>query len=136
VSSRAAQSLSLLFYELASHAEDEPSQNPTINSHNNALQSSPSIVVQWRVEGEEKNETFLLRWEEFNATLQTRRKENDFGTILLDRVAPEAVGGASKRYFTDVSYVYELTAPMELVVDKTELDRTLRFTLPPPTTSR
>ena len=47
--------------------------------------------------------------------------------ILLDRVAPEALGGVSKRYFTDVSYVYELTAPMETVVDMTERDRTEQF---------
>ena len=50
-----------------------------------------------------------------------------FRLILLDRVAPEALGGISKRYFTDVSYVYELTAPMETVVDMTERDRTEQF---------
>ena len=35
-----------------------------------------------------------------------------------------------KRYFTDVSYVYELTAPMETVVDMTERDRTEQFAAP------
>ena len=36
----------------------------------------------------------------------------------------------AKRYFTDVSYVYELTAPMETVVDMTERDRTEQLSAP------
>jgi hypothetical protein len=36
----------------------------------------------------------------------------------------------SKRYFTDVSYVYELSAPMATVVDETEMDRTERLAAP------
>ncbi len=123
VSSRAAQSLSLLFFELASHGVGETDSDAAL---------SPSIVVQWQVDSEAKNAVFHLRWEEFNASPLKRREESDFGTILLDRVAPEAVGGTSKRYFTDVSYVYELTAPMESVVDRTELDRTMRFAVPSP----
>ena len=45
-------------------------------------------------------------------------------------MAPEALGGTSKRYFTDVSYVYELTAPMETVIDMSERDRTEQFSAP------
>ena len=45
-------------------------------------------------------------------------------------LSPEALGGTSKRYFTDVSYVYELTAPMETVIDMTERDRTEQFSAP------
>ena len=73
---------------------------------------------------------FTFRWEEFNTSEATRRPDSDFGLILLDRVAPEALGGTSKRYFTDVSYVYELTAPMETVVDMTERDRTEQISAP------
>ncbi len=40
------------------------------------------------------------------------------------------MGGTAKRYFTEVSYVYELTAPMETVVDMTERDRTDQITAP------
>jgi hypothetical protein len=73
---------------------------------------------------------FHFRWEEFNTSAATRRTDSEFGIVLLDRVAPEALGGTSKRYFTDVSYVYELTAPMETVVDETEMDRTERIGKP------
>jgi two-component sensor histidine kinase len=121
VSARAAQSLSLLFFELASHSDEGLS---LVGKH-------PHIVAHWEVTGEAPDAIFNFRWEEFNTSAATRRPDSDFGLILLDRVAPEALGGVSKRYFTDVSYVYELTAPMETVVDMTERDRTEQFAVPP-----
>ena len=120
VSARAAQSLSLLFFELASHSDEGLS---LVGKH-------PHIVAHWEVTGEEPGTDFHFRWEEFNTSAATRRADSDFGLILLDRVAPEALGGTSKRYFTDVSYVYELTAPMETVVDMSERDRTEQFSAP------
>ncbi|GAA3847158.1 CHASE domain-containing protein [[Pseudomonas] carboxydohydrogena] len=114
VSARAAQSLSLLFFELASHSDEGLS---LVGKH-------PHIVANWTVSGEEPHATFKFHWEEFNTSVATRRPESDFGIVLLDRVAPEALGGTSKRYFTDVSYVYELTAPMATVVDENEMNRT------------
>jgi two-component sensor histidine kinase len=120
VSARAAQSLSLLFFELASHSDEGLS---LVGKH-------PNIVAHWEVIGEEPDTTFHFRWEEFNTSEATRRADSDFGLILLDRVAPEALGGASKRYFTDVSYVYELTAPMATVIDMSERDRTEQFSAP------
>ena len=121
VSARAAQSLSLLFFELASHSDEGLS---LVGKH-------PHIVAHWEVAGEDPDSTFHFRWEEFNTSAATRREDSDFGVILLDRVAPEALGGTSKRYFTDVSYVYELTAPMETVIDMTERDRTEQLSAPP-----
>ena len=120
VSARAAQSLSLLFFELASHSDEGLS---LVGKH-------PHIVAHWEVGGEGPDATFHFRWEEFNTSEATRRADSDFGLILLDRVAPEALGGTAKRYFTDVSYVYELTAPMETVIDMTERDRTEQFSAP------
>jgi len=121
VSARAAQSLSLLFFELASHSDEGLS---LVGKH-------PHIVAHWEVTGEDPESTFHFRWEEFNTSAATRREDSDFGLILLDRVAPEALGGTSKRYFTDVSYVYELTAPMETVIDMTERDRTEQLSVLP-----
>jgi two-component sensor histidine kinase len=119
VSARAAQSLSLLFFELASHADEGLS---LVGKH-------PHIVAGWNVTNEVEP-MFHFRWEEFNTSAATRRADSEFGLVLLDRVAPEALGGTSKRYFTDVSYVYELTAPMATVVDETEMDRTERIGAP------
>ena len=36
----------------------------------------------------------------------------------------------ARRLGTDASYVYELTAPMDTVVDMNERDRTEQFSLP------
>ena len=121
VSARAAQSLSLLFFELASHSDEGLS---LVGKH-------PNIVAQWEISGETPDALFKFRWEEFNTSESTRRPDSDFGLILLDRVAPEALGGQARRYFTDVSYVYELTAPVETVIDTTERDRTEQFAVPP-----
>ncbi|MGB3864832.1 MAG: HWE histidine kinase domain-containing protein [Xanthobacteraceae bacterium] len=120
ISARAAQSLSLLFFELASHTDEGLS---LVGKH-------PHVVAQWTVEGDPREAIFHFRWEEFNTSAATRRADSEFGVILLDRVAPEALGGTSKRYFTDASYVYELIAPMATVVDLTERDRTDRLSAP------
>jgi two-component sensor histidine kinase len=120
VSARAAQSLALLFFELASHSDEGLA---VVGKH-------PSVVASWEVTGEGDAAVFHFRWEEFNTSAATRRPDSEFGVILLDRVAPEALGGTSKRYFTEVSYVYELTAPMETVVDVNERDRTGQISAP------
>lgn len=120
VSARAAQSLSLLFFELASHSDEGLS---LVGKH-------PNIVAEWKTSGEGADAMFHFRWEEFNTSESTRRQDSDFGVILLDRVAPEALGGAARRYFTDVSYVYELNAPMETVIDLTERERTDQLSAP------
>jgi two-component sensor histidine kinase len=114
VSARAAQSLSLLFFELASHSDEGLS---LVGKH-------PHIVARWDITGTGAESQFNFHWEEFNTSKATRRADSDFGVVLLDRVAPEALGGTAKRYFTEVSYVYELSAPMETVIDMTERDRT------------
>jgi two-component sensor histidine kinase len=120
VSAWAAQSLSLLLFELASPSDEGLS---LVGKH-------PHIVAKWDVSGNDTDAVFTFRWEEFNTSEATRRADSDFGLILLDRVAPEALGGTSKRYFTEVSYVYELTAPMMTVVDMNERDRTEKFSAP------
>ena len=109
-----------MFFELASHSDEGLS---LVGKH-------PHIVAHWEVNGEGADANFHFRWEEFNTSSATRREDSDFGIILLDRVAPEALGGLAKRYFTDVSYVYELTAPMDTVIDMSERDRTTQISAP------
>ena len=120
ISARAAQSLSLLFFELASHSDEGLS---LVGKH-------PNVVAHWHLEGGGDDAVFHFRWEESNTSEKTRKPDSEFGVVLLDRVAPEALGGKAKRYFTEISYVYELTAPMATVVDLTERDRTDRLIVP------
>ena len=113
VSARAAQSLSLLFFELASQANDGCRGR-----------QAPHIAVHWEVTGKEPDELFHLKWEEFNASAATRREDSDFGLILLDRVAP----GSARRHVEALLHRCKLRLRTlradGTVVDKTETDRT------------
>src|SRR5204862_7058117 len=77
VSARAAQSLSLLFFELASHSDEGLS---LVGKH-------PNITAKWEINGDEPDTTFYFRWEELNTSEATRRPDSDFRLTLLDRVA-------------------------------------------------
>ena len=114
ISARAAQSLSLVLFELASHADEGLS----------LVGQPPHILAVWHITGEGKKAVFHFKWEERNISLATRRPDTEFGLVLLDRVAPEALGGQARRYFTDNSFVYELTAPLETLIDLNERMRT------------
>jgi len=120
VSPRAAQSLALLFFELASAAVRHP--DPT---------NERTMTLSWNRDGEGAQATFNLRWEELNSTRERGGGEDDFGDVLLDRVVPEALGGTAKRYFTETSYIYELQASLMTVVDQTEVDRMSRLATMP-----
>ena len=114
VSARAAQSLSLLFYELASHSVEDPLM----------AGKPPNIIAHWQVTDDGDGNRFQLRWEEFNINVAARRPDSEFGILLLDRAVPEALGGSASRRFTEASYVYELSAPLKTVIDMTERERT------------
>jgi two-component sensor histidine kinase len=118
IGARAAQSLSLLLFELGSFDPNTPNGDPR------------SIVLEWSKSGEGADARFNLRWQEFNSPHDRSGSEDDFSDVLLDRVVPEALGGVAKRYFADSTYVYELTAPLSIVVDQAETDRTARLSRP------
>jgi len=118
IGARAAQSLSLLLFELGSY-----------DSNARAGAAPRDIVLEWSTEGEGADAKFNLRWQEHNSTRE-RSVEDDFSDVLLDRVVPEALGGIARRYFADTTYVYELTAPLAIVVDQAEIDRTTRLSRP------
>jgi two-component sensor histidine kinase len=119
IGARAAQSLSLLLFELGSFGSNGSGDDPP-----------RQIVLQWSKTGEDAEAKFNLRWEEFNSARERGAAEDDFSDVLLDRVVPEALGGVAKRYATGSSYVYELTAPLSVVVDQAEIDRTTRLSRP------
>ena len=118
------------------HAERIDVSGPDISVSARAAQSlslvgkHPTVQARWEVSGEGNAAMFYFRWEEYNTSAATRREDSDFGRVLLDRVAPEALGGTSRRRFTDVSYVYELTAPMASVGELNEQARTERLSAP------
>jgi two-component sensor histidine kinase len=112
IGARAAQSLSLLLFELGSYA-----------SNGSGDDRPARIELRWSTSGEGADAKFNLRWEEFEPRLERNTAEGGFGDVLLDRVVPEALGGTSKRYLTEASRVYELTASLAVVVDQPEINR-------------
>jgi hypothetical protein len=86
--------------------------------------------VHWGIEGEADEALFDFRWVELKNNPATTRQDSEFCINHQDSGGPEALGGVSKRYFTEVSYVYELAAPMATVVDLTERDRTMQISNP------
>ena len=83
VSARAAQSLSLLFFELASHSDEGLS---LVGKH-------PHIVAHWEVTGEGPDAMFHFRWEEFNTSAATRRAGQRF---RHDPARSRRAGGAGR----------------------------------------
>jgi two-component sensor histidine kinase len=119
IGARAAQSLSLLLFELGSY-----------ESNASAGAAPRDIVLEWSTSGEGAEAKFNFRWQEHNSARERSGVEDDFSDVLLDRVVPEALGGVARRYFVDTTYVYELTAPLAIVVDQAEIDRTTRLSRP------
>jgi two-component sensor histidine kinase len=119
IGARAAQSLSLLLFELGSYESNAP-----------AGKAPRSIDLEWSTSGEGADAKFNLRWQEHNSARERGGAEDDFSDVLLDRVVPEALGGVARRYFVDTTYVYELTAPLAIVIDQAEIDRTTRLSRP------
>ena len=83
VSARAAQSLSLLFFELASHSDEGLS---LVGKH-------PHIVAHWEVTGEEPDAIFHFRWEEFNTSAGDPPRRQRFRP---DPARPRRAGGARR----------------------------------------
>jgi two-component sensor histidine kinase len=119
IGARAAQSLSLLLFELGS---SEPRGREDGTPRN--------IALEWGTSGEGADAKFNLRWQEQNTTRDRGGAEDDFSDVLLDRVVPEALGGVARRYFVETTYVYELIAPLAIVIDQAEIDRTTKLSQP------
>ncbi len=119
IGARAAQSLSLVLFELGS-----------FESNARGINAPRSIVLEWGTSGDGADAKFNLRWQEHNASRDRGGAEDDFSDVLLDRVVPEALGGIARRYFMETTYVYELTAPLSVVIDQAEIDRTTRLSRP------
>jgi two-component sensor histidine kinase len=109
IGARAAQALSLLLFELA------------VNAGKYGALSTPegSVTARWSVDGGgAKDAVFRFRWEEVGGAPPPDPQYSGFGHIVLDRVAPEAIRGAAKRFYTPSGFVYELEAPMSGLSDR------------------
>jgi two-component system, chemotaxis family, CheB/CheR fusion protein len=106
--SKAAQSLSLLFYELM-----------TNSSKHGALSTREGrVTVEWEINDSDSGRLFCFRWQEHNLEIVRPPTRQGFGTKLLTRLVPDDLSGRATLNYEAGSFRYELEAPVEAVVEQ------------------
>lgn len=106
--SKAAQSLSLLFYELM-----------TNSSKHGALSAREGrIKVEWEINDSGSGRLFCFRWQEQDHKIAKPPMRQGFGTNLLTRLVPSDLSGRATLIFEAGLFRYELEAPVEAVVEQ------------------
>ncbi|RUU54687.1 PAS domain S-box protein [Mesorhizobium sp. M2C.T.Ca.TU.002.02.1.1] len=108
--SNAVQNLGMAFHELG-----------TNSSKYGALASEGGhIEITWKVEtGPEAQRRFHLLWHETSGTAATVQKASErkgFGTVVLQRVAPQSLRGSSSLERSPTGVKWTLDAPLEAIV--------------------
>ena len=106
--SKAAQSLSLLFYELM-----------TNSSKHGALSTREGrVTVEWEIHDSEPGRLFCFRWKEHDHEIAKPPMQQGFGTKLLICLVPADLSGRATLNYESGSFRYELEAPIEAVVEQ------------------
>ena len=106
--SKAAQSLSLLFYELMTNS----------TKHGALSTCDGRVTVGWEVNDSGSGRIFCFRWQEHNHEIATQPTRQGFGTTLLTRLVPADLSGCATLNYESGSLRYELEAPVETVVEQ------------------
>ena len=110
--SKAAQSLSLLFYELMTNS----------TKHGALSTRDGRVSVEWEVNDSGPNRLFCFRWHEHNQEIATQPTRQGFGTTLLTRLVPADLSGCATLDYASGSFRYELEAPVEAVIEQDSND--------------
>jgi two-component sensor histidine kinase len=110
--SRAAQSLSLLFYELMTNSA----------KHGALSTREGRVTVEWEVKDSDSGRLFCFRWQEHDQNhdyeIAKPPFRQGFGTKLLTRLVPADLSGCAVVKYESGSFSYELEAPVEAVVEQ------------------
>ena len=106
--SKAAQSLSLLFYELMTNS----TKHGALSTHDGR------VTVGWEVDDTDSGRLFCFRWQEHNQEITTQPTRQGFGTTLLTRLVPTDLSGCATLNYDSGSFRYELQAPVEAVIER------------------
>lgn len=105
VGSIAAQQLSLAVYELATNAV----------KYGALATPDGTVALSWRVSGGD----LTLRWSEEGCaeprSSEAPNRSGGFGTVLVTRAIPSALGGTAERVVRPEGLIYCLTAPLSRV---------------------
>jgi two-component sensor histidine kinase len=105
---KAAQSLSLLFYELMTNS----------SKHGALSKGGERVTVEWETRDSESGRLFCFRWREHAQEIINPPTRQGFGTILLTRLVPGDLSGRATLSYEAGWFRYELEAPFDRVVEQ------------------
>ena len=105
---KAAQSLSLLFYELMTNS----------SKHGELSKGGGRVTAEWETKDSESGRLFYFRWQEYDPGIISPPTRQGFGTMLLTRLVPGDMSGRATLSYESGWFRYELEAPFERVVEQ------------------
>ncbi len=105
---QAAQSLSLLFYELMTNS----------SKHGALSKREGRVTAEWEIKDSDLGRLFCFRWQEHDRGVIKPPTRQGFGTKLLTRLVPSDLSGRATLNFEPDGFRYELEAPVERVVEQ------------------
>jgi two-component sensor histidine kinase len=105
---QAAQSLSLLFYELMANS----------SKHGALSKREGTVTAEWEIKDSESGRLFCFRWQEHDHGIIKPPTRQGFGTKLLTRLVPGDLSGRATLNFESSWFRYELEAPVERVIER------------------
>jgi two-component sensor histidine kinase len=105
---KAAQSLSLLFYELMTNS----------SKHGALSKREGTVTAEWEIKDSDSGRLFCFRWREHDQENIKPPTRQGFGTKLLTRLVPGDLSGQATLNFESGWFRYELEAPVERVVER------------------
>ncbi|MBZ9739722.1 MULTISPECIES: PAS domain S-box protein [unclassified Mesorhizobium] len=105
LSPNAVQYLGIAFHELATNSA----------KYGALLGDQGAISVRWNVSGSGTQGVFQLTWAEKDGPKVQTIGQGGFGTVVLKRVAPEALGGKGNLDYGEHGIVWSLEAPVAWV---------------------
>jgi two-component sensor histidine kinase len=105
---KAAQSLSLLFYELMTNS----------SKHGALSKLRGKVTAEWEIKDSDSGRLFCFRWQEHDHEIIKPPTRQGFGTKLLTRLVPGDLSGRATLKYESGWFRYELEAPVERVVEQ------------------
>lgn len=105
---KAAQSLSLLFYELMTNS----------SKHGVLSKREGTIAAEWEIKDSYSGRLFFFRWQEHDHGVIKPPTRQGFGTKLLTRLVPGDLSGRATLSYESSCFRYELEAPVEHVIEQ------------------
>ena len=105
---KAAQSLSLLFYELMTNS----------SKHGALSAREGKVTAEWEIKDSDSGRLFCFQWQEHDHGAIKPPTRQGFGTKLLTRLVPGDLSGRATLNYESGRFTYELEAPVERVIEQ------------------